>query len=397
MRAVYVGHTFSADSGHLEALSQSVDLAVYGTTFKNARESVDPPPGCETRTFEPLMQARLGALFWYVPGLASALNEDRPDVIHVVSEPWGVVSLQVAAWSRRNPRTALVIHGCDRIWWHGGPFERGLRRGAVRWTLQRADGYAGESSTAVAMARGSGLAPAAATSVIHTNPRDPVIFRPPRGAGEKREARMRLGLPLEGLGVGFMARLTPRKGAELFLQALKLNHADGAWAVIAGDGPLRHSVQDAAFDGGAAYLGGLAFPEEVAAFYRAIDVFAVPSLTTSDWDEQGPRSVIEAMMSGCVVVGSTCGSIPEMLGDDGVIVRENDPVDLARGISKGLSIAVDSRRRTSIRLRAITAYSPQSVAEQMLTLWRKALALKPRLNRSMRPSADGKAECVGHR
>ena len=45
-------------------------------------------------------------------------------------------------------------------------------------------------------------------------------------------------------------------------------------------------------------------PSEVADFFRAVDVFVAPPWRTDDWEEQSPRTVIEALMSGSLVVGT---------------------------------------------------------------------------------------------
>ena len=83
-------------------------------------------------------------------------------------------------------------------------------------------------------------------------------------------------------------------------------------------------------------------------------------------------------MSACVVVGTTCGSIPEMLGDDGIIVSECDENDLVRGISDALSLLVKDEIGVRARRRAIAAYSSEAAARQLLRLWREALMRRQR-------------------
>jgi len=45
----------------------------------------------------------------------------------------------------------------------------------------------------------------------------------------------------------------------------------------------------------------------------------------SRWDDPFPLVVLEAMASGCAVIGSTRGGIPEAAGDAGVLVPDDDP------------------------------------------------------------------------
>ena len=47
------------------------------------------------------------------------------------------------------------------------------------------------------------------------------MFRPARDCAERAACRRQLGLPVDGIGVGFMSRLVPEKGPLLFLEALQ--------------------------------------------------------------------------------------------------------------------------------------------------------------------------------
>lgn len=54
-------------------------------------------------------------------------------------------------------------------------------------------------------------------------------------------------------------------------------------------------------------------------------LFCLPSIS-----EGMPYSVLEAMLSGCVVVATDVGNVASVLAGKGVLVRPNDPSDLAR-------------------------------------------------------------------
>jgi glycosyltransferase involved in cell wall biosynthesis len=122
---------------------------------------------------------------------------------------------------------------------------------------------------------------------------------------------------------------------------------------------------------GVHYLGALAYPGDVAKFLRSIDVLVVPSVTTAATADQSPRVVIEAMLSGCTVIGSTCGAIPGMLGEAGRVVAENSPKVLAKAIrdtcdSAPVGVNLDARER------AMREYSHESVAEKLRGIWKRA-------------------------
>jgi glycosyltransferase involved in cell wall biosynthesis len=383
LKVVFVGGSFPDDEDQFGALSRFVDVIVYGTRFRSrhylgsrSANLAEPPRFVRTRAFEPIVHSQRGHLFWAYRGFGRALTADRPDVVHVLSEPWGLLPLQAAWWARRNPGCALVIHGCDRIWWHGSSLEQAVRRRLSIFTLRRTDGYAAESAEAVRRAQEAGLPKDVPAAVVHTNPRDPKIFCPPKDEEDRVAARRRLGLQPEGIAVGFIGNLIERKGPVTFLSALK--GLDGrpdadVWGAIAGRGVLEDRVRAEAPSSGAVFLGCLEFPEGVRDFFQSMDIVCVPSQTTDDWDEQSPRVVIEAMLSGCAVVASDCGATREMVGNAGIVVRERDPVDLRRGILTALKTIRSGDpigRRASAR--AIAIYSGNAVADRLVEIWRRA-------------------------
>jgi glycosyltransferase involved in cell wall biosynthesis len=377
MKVAYVVGVFPPEASHLVALSESVELVVYGTRSKLPWHHWDPSPpeGIAFREFRPLVPTKRGQILWVYPGMRSSLDEDLPDVLHVVSEPWGTLAAQATTWALRHPEVTLVFHGCDRIWWHGSVVEQKARRALAKRALKRSDAYVAESSTALGLAKQVGLRSDRPTAAIHTNSRDPGIFKPPIDDQDRRHARRRLGLPEEGVGIGFMARLAPTKGPHLFLRALAQllpELGDQVWAALAGSGRLESEIKSEAQKLGVSFLGSLSYPSEAADFYRGLDIFVVPSYTTEESDEQSPRSVIESMMASCVVVGSRCGMIPEMLGQAGIVVEERDVQSLVDGIRGAMARSRDWNLRVSARARAISMYSGEAIARDLLELWARA-------------------------
>jgi glycosyltransferase involved in cell wall biosynthesis len=214
-----------------------------------------------------------------------------------------------------------------------------------------------------------------------TNARDPDLFRPARDADERAKARRRLGLPEGGRGVGFIGTLLPHKGPLVFLDALErvLNaHAD-TWGVLAGGGPLRDEVERRTLaNDRLVFLGGLAYPDEVADFYRALDVLAVPSYAYGQWSEQCSRALVEGMLS-CPVVVSQSGAMPDVVKGVGQIVRERDADDLAAGIARSLESG--SAQIEAARQRAIDRFSGEAIASQLEDIWEAAVNRRPERSR----------------
>lgn len=373
MKVVVIVGSF-ADTGHLRELAGETDTYVYGASYPGIFEKLVLPGDCTCRVFRPAIATQRGHQLWLYPGLSAALDEDQPDVIHVVSEAWGVLTAQAAQWARRNPRTAFVVHGMCRTWWHGSRTEVFAKRGLATRALSRADGFAGMTAKTIQIARTAGLSQNAPTEVIHAFPRSPELFRPPRDMAERTALRKQLALPVSGIGFAFLARFVPEKGPLLFLDAFKraAPRLEKAWAVIAGAGPLSEAIENRARKEGVHFLGRLQFPDDVVGLHRAVDVMVVPSYSTKEVDDQSPRSAFEAMMSGRVVVGSDSGAIPEMIEGVGVVTKQRDVEGLARGMIKGAELAATGKVGPDARARAVVRYSTEAVTTAMLDLWRRA-------------------------
>lgn len=375
VKVLWVCLSLPPDRSRFDALANSVDLTVVGP---DVDRGASPANGASesyrmiTLTTVPPSSRRLA---WMYRRLSHVIDDYQPDVIHLVCEPWGMAAVQLATLiGKRTP--VLTLHTCDTMWFAPGfgpwPKQR-LRRALARYSLSRVHGLASETDGAIAQSLLGGLRKSATTAVIHTNPRDPDTFRPPKNSGERRVDRAAIGVPMEGVGIGFLGRLVPEKGPLLLLEALRrsgiLESGDPQpWAVIAGRGALAAEVAPVARSMGVQFLGSLDYETEVPRFYRSIDVFVAPSWRTEYWEDQSPRTIIEAQLSGCVVVGADSGAIPSMIGTSGLIVPEKD-VD---GLSAGLRRAVDlvgSDIGDEARASAIGRYSTATDSERLLAFW----------------------------
>ena len=112
--------------------------------------------------------------------------------------------------------------------------------------------------------------------------------------------------------LGYLGRISEEKGIGILLEACEiLSKKSFDFAlVIGGTGPLTNEVQKSAF---VTYLG-LIPHNEAHHFYEKIDCFLLPSQTRPHWKEQFGRVIVEAFGAGKPVIGSSSGSIPEVLG-----------------------------------------------------------------------------------
>ena len=155
---------------------------------------------------------------------------------------------------------------------------------------------------------------------------DPADFPPVDGQS------VRAGLGLRQFVIGYIGRLAYEKGLEDLLTALSLL-TDLPWQLLLiGSGPDEASLRQLADRLGirerivwVSYVKNT----EMYRYYPAMDVFVLPSRTTTAWKEQFGRVLIEAMSCGVPVIGSSSGEIPLVIAGAGLVFPEQDTRGLA--------------------------------------------------------------------
>jgi glycosyltransferase involved in cell wall biosynthesis len=132
----------------------------------------------------------------------------------------------------------------------------------------------------------------------------------PRGAGDFRRS---LGLPAAATLVGAVGRLVPIKNIPLLLEAVALARQEdpAIRVVLVGDGALREELEveaEALGLGQAVIFTG--WRHDLASVYADLD-----ALVISSHNEGTPASLIEAMATGCPVVSTRVGGVPDLIAD----------------------------------------------------------------------------------
>ena len=147
--------------------------------------------------------------------------------------------------------------------------------------------------------------------------------------------------PNRAFRIGYVGRLVEEKGLDDALEAMAMSSSPVMLGIM-GEGPyeakLRERVATLGLDGRVNFQGWGA-PADVANFLRGLDALVLLTRTTKDVREQFGRVIIEAQACGVPVIGSTCGAIPDVVGDGGWIVPERDPQALGDLLNQ---VAVDA-------------------------------------------------------
>jgi glycosyltransferase involved in cell wall biosynthesis len=165
---------------------------------------------------------------------------------------------------------------------------------------------------------------------------DTAVFSP--SDATRSSARARIGLVDDEIAVGILARLEPRKGQHVMLDALALpmlrDFARPIRLVLIGDGSSRDALRNRARNLGLAErvtFFGAAPHDDVAALLTGVDIVALPSL-----DEAMPLSLLEAMACGRAVVASRVGAVERVITDGvtGLLVPPDDSIALAQAVRR---------------------------------------------------------------
>jgi glycosyltransferase involved in cell wall biosynthesis len=155
---------------------------------------------------------------------------------------------------------------------------------------------------------------------------DPSLFRPDPAI----RAATRSALGLTEVTFAYFGRLSPEKGVHLLLEALA-RLQDLPWQLLLDEFSeyqhpyakhVRHLIDTLGFKDRIVFFD--ARHEEMGGYMNAADIVVMPSVSSAVWSEQYGRVAPEAMACGRVVVVSTSGALPEVVGNAAVVVPEGD-------------------------------------------------------------------------
>jgi len=344
-----------------------IDLQVLTTErFREAEMEVEATPDdlFPVRTASSHLSRHI-QLFAYDPRqIIKALREHRPHLIDMGHEPYSIAGAEILTLCRWfAPKVPVVMQTNQNIL-HNYPFpfswleQRAFRRVAAAYAC---------SETVVEVLRAKGFKKPAP---IVTFGVDTEAFSLPK-AGTKR--------PDGPFTIGFVGRMLPGKGLKVLADALAQLSSEDWRLLVVGDGPEREGFEQQLSSYGvrdrATFTGAIDFAL-VPEYFQKLDVMVIPTETTKRIREQFGRVIVEAMASGVPVIGSTCGAIPEVIGDSGLVFPEGDATALAGALRKTLSDPGLRERMKELGLARVQQYSWERVAEATYDLYQLVMKTK---------------------
>lgn len=240
-----------------------------------------------------------------------ALAAQRPEVVHVnLPVPFAAPYTVVAALSVPRTTVVAVEHLPMPI-----P-SRGIRL-LTRVTARRLDAHVAVGTAAAReVERMSGLR----TGAVRVIPNGVPLPGPTASVAR----------PTGDFLVGGVGRLHAQKGFDVLVRAVA--RVSDVHLVLVGDGPERTALEALAADVGVAdRVTVTGWVPAATDWLPALDVVALPSRF-----EGLPLVLLEAMMQGRPVVGTTVGSMGDALrdGDTGLVVPVDDEVALAGALAR---------------------------------------------------------------
>ncbi len=371
MNVLVVSHSCVVDTnqriyGELGRLAERLDVVVPDRWHHEHAQGLFQP--AQSSKFGgrllPLPVFRPGSvqLHWYSTSATRVLRRLAPHILYIEEEPYSLAAVQWATAARRAGIPALFYNLQNIPKKYPAPV-----RLWERWVWNSTTGAVCASENVHGVLRWRGFTGRSWIVPLSVDVSD---FRP-----MPKDQSLRKRLALRERVLTYLGRLVPEKGVRVALEAYRrLKDRNDISLLCIGGGPLAAELRR---QEGVVVLDNTRH-SEVQSILPLSDLLLLPSLTTPRWKEQFGRAAVEAMASGVPVIGSDSGEIPVILNatGGGVVVPENNPVELGRAISRLLSDPKSLRDMGSRGRQGVSErFSTGAVAKALHKAFQEALSL----------------------
>jgi glycosyltransferase involved in cell wall biosynthesis len=305
--------------------------------------------------------------------LARIIRIERPTILHTHTAKAGAVGRAAALLAGRS-RPPIIVHTFHGHVLRGyfGRFWTGVFRLLERLLARITDALVAVSPEVRDELVALGVAPASKFRVIRLGIE--LDNRVSSDGSARAETRRTMGVPEARFVVGWIGRMTGVKRTDLVLKGFRALRDNGVDAILCmvGDGPDRAAVEQLAGELGIVrdclFAG---YQEDVGPFFAAFDVFVLPS-----GNEGTPVTAIEALATGCPVVATRVGGVPDVVDDgvDGFLVAPGAVQELAARLAElardpELRVRMGAAGREQMR----TRYAVDRLVDDVDRLYRELL------------------------
>ena len=270
------------------------------------------------------------------------------DILHVADVSY-YYSYQAAKAKRKYGSKLVAAHSENLPFFFGRNF---ISRRRIAWTVGEVDLFLPRTQRAKEVLLLLGV-PKEKTEVVPYGI-DTQVFKP----GPKESFMLqRYGIKEDELVILFVGRIARSKGVLELIYAIKRLTDDNQLKhrriklILVGSGPLLKKVKKLVFQlnlsSSVVMIKNIEY-EKTPEIYNLADIFVLPSLPTRWGQEKFGMVLIESMACAKPVVSTLCGSIPEVVGDTGLLAQPADHLSLYQAL-KRLVLNEDLREELGMR------------------------------------------------
>lgn len=179
----------------------------------------------------------------------------------------------------------------------------------------------------------------------------------------------------------FVGRLSDQKGLQYLIDSMRdiSRYNQNVKLLIIGEGPYKKELEEIATNLGVGnnleFLGSMP-ASDIAKYYNFADIFIIPSLSTKTGTEALGLSMLEAMASGCAVIGTDVGGIPFVIknGYNGILVKQKSSNELSRAVIALLKDKEKSKKLGNNAAKVVKEnYSWEKISKDFINVYKKLL------------------------
>ncbi|MFA6296293.1 MAG: glycosyltransferase [Patescibacteria group bacterium] len=291
------------------------------------------------------------------------------DIINTI-ETFNPYTIQSLDSKKKNPKQKVIVTVWENIPFNNEFFNK--QRLNKKKTLKEADHFIATSIRAKEALILEGADPKKIT-VLYMGI-DLNRFKP---QSKDTEMLNRLGFKKNDFIILCIGRLVWEKGIQDVLKSVAsiIRKNSKVKLLIVGDGPMSKKITSLSkkmkIDKNIRLIKNFPY-QDLPKVHNLADIFVLPSIPVKQWQEQFGMVFIESMACAKPVISTLSGSIPEVIGDAGILVSPADSYELSKKIdllykNKNLRIELG----TKARKRALDLFDCQKAGEKISQIFQK--------------------------